>query len=534
MSDNVENTARSAEGDAPKATTISTLGTVIGALGGVAALLAVIVYFIDPGAVSITIVNLAFATVAGVFYAATNRATLARVVSGRSTALIVLELFIAVGVLIAYAAGNFFAARSKIEWDLTRDSLFTLEQQSIQVTSGLSTGVEIVGFYRPIDKQRTRLKDLVELYQKHTDRITLQLLNPESAPPAVLRKYQMTSNSPRIVVAAGDRQTKVRQVSEEDITNALIQVAQQQQRKVYFLQGHGERSITDTNNSRSYSKAAVDLRDEGYAVEPLTLTNQANVPSDASVVIVADSRRPPLPNEVQALLAWLNRGGRVMAMLEPDQTDHGLDQLFRPWGVIIGDDIVIDPKSFFIQASPLAPIVNRYEVHPITEPLKGYKTIFNRMRSVQPRLGLARVRPTTLIQTSSASWAETDYRTDEVPALGEDDLFGPVPVAQAVSMRTVVAPQKINDEARLVVFGDTSFAENLLNDRSAGGELFVNAVNWLAGDEQKIAIRPRRRSADRLPLTEVQHYALVFLSMNVFPLFIFGIGFSVWAIRRRK
>ena len=185
MSSEVESAARSAEGSAPEASIISTVGTVIGALGGVACLLAVIVYFIDPGAVSITVVNLAFATVAGVFYAATNRATLARVVSGRSTALIVLELFIAAGVLIAYAAGNYFAARSKVEWDLTRDSLFTLEQQSIKVSSGLSADVQIVGFYRPIDKQRTRLKALVELYQRHTDRITLQLLNPETAPPAL-------------------------------------------------------------------------------------------------------------------------------------------------------------------------------------------------------------------------------------------------------------------------------------------------------------------------------------------------------------
>ena len=83
MSTEADNAARSAEGDAPEASIISTLGIVVGALGGVATVLAVIVYFIDPGAVSITVVNLAFAVVAGLFYGATNRATLSRVVSGR-------------------------------------------------------------------------------------------------------------------------------------------------------------------------------------------------------------------------------------------------------------------------------------------------------------------------------------------------------------------------------------------------------------------------------------------------------------------
>jgi ABC-type uncharacterized transport system involved in gliding motility auxiliary subunit len=62
----------------------------------------------------------------------------------------------------------------------------------------------------------------------------------------------------------------------------------------------------------------------------------------------------------------------------------------------------------------------------------------------------------------------------------------------------------------------------------------VNAVSWLAGEESRIAIRPKSKGASRIPLTESQQFGIVFFSVNLMPLLIMGIGFSVWAVRRRK
>ena len=65
-------------------------------------------------------------------------------------------------------------------------------------------------------------------------------------------------------------------------------------------------------------------------------------------------------------------------------------------------------------------------------------------------------------------------------------------------------------------------------------DLFLNAAIWLAGDEDRITIRPRPRYGDRLPLTERQQYGIMFFSVNLLPLLIIGLGFSVWAIRQRQ
>jgi ABC-type uncharacterized transport system involved in gliding motility auxiliary subunit len=87
---------------------------------------------------------------------------------------------------------------------------------------------------------------------------------------------------------------------------------------------------------------------------------------------------------------------------------------------------------------------------------------------------------------------------------------------------------------RVVAFGDADFASNRMIALGANRDLFVNAVNWLLGEEDRVTIRPNERKGDRLPLTEMQHYGIMFFSVNLLPLLILGFGFSVWALRRRR
>ena len=103
-----------------------------------------------------------------------------------------------------------------------------------------------------------------------------------------------------------------------------------------------------------------------------------------------------------------------------------------------------------------------------------------------------------------------------------------------MTKKTATAANKRSDQARLVVFGDLHFANNRFMPMGAHRDLFVNAVNWAIGDEDRITIRPKSRTGDRLPITETQQYGIMFFSVNLMPLLIVGLGLSVWAIRRRK
>lgn len=527
---------RSAEGQLEAQSLLSTIGLIAGVLGATAAAFGVAIYAIDPGAASLTLVNMVFAVGGLAFYAVTNWASLTRVASGRSTPLIVLEVILVIGLFAGLIASNYFAAQSKIEWDFTRDGLFTLQPQSKEVAKALTKEIRIIGFFKGVDGRRQQLERLAGLYTKHTDKISVEMVNPDVATPAVVDKYALSARSPRIVVATEDgRHTKIATATEEALTNALISVAQRQARKVYFLSGHGEPSIEDIDNDTGYKKAAQDLIDEGYQVDSVSFVDRENVPKDATVLIVAGARNALFPNEVQTIHEWLKRGGRALFLLEPG-LEPGLESIFRPFGVDVGDDLVVDtnPAAKALGFGADAPVITEFEQHAITEPLKGSAVLLYWVRSVSPRVGVAKVETVTLIQTSPTSWGETTYASGGDVVRDDADVPGPVPVALASTMRTLLHPEKINDDARIVVVGDTSFASNRFTTMSGNGDLFLNTVGWLAGEESRITIRPKSRGASRIPLTEAQQYGIVFFSVNLLPLLIVGIGFSVWAIRRRK
>lgn len=527
---------RSAEGALAKTTLLATIGLISGVLGGTALIFGAVLYAIDPGVVGLTILNAAIGIVGIAFYAATNWRTLTRAFSGRSTSLVVLEAVIVLGVIGLLITANYFAAQSKVEWDLTHDKLFTLQEQSIKVAAGLTKKIKIVGFFRPSDAQRAALRDLVDLYRKESDQISLEFINPDAAPPSLVKEYQMSANSPRIVLVNEAKQlAKVKLPTEEALTNALLKLGERAQRKVYFLSGHGEPSIEDDQSEGGYQRPASALKDEGYAVAALSLLDKDAVPKDASVVVIAAAEKALFPNEVGALKSWLDRGGRLVALLEPG-VESGLGKIFDAYAIEVGDNLVVEPNpaSRAFGFGPDAPVVTKFEQHPITDPLRGSAALFYWVRSVSPRVGATKVRTTTLIQTGPLSWGETRYKEGGDVSRDEDDVPGPVPIAVAATMDTLGVENRASDQARLVVFGDSSFANNRFLSMSGNSDLFINALNWAAGDEDKISLRPKARGASRIPLTESQQYGIMFFSVNLLPLLIVGVGFSIWAVRRRK
>jgi ABC-type uncharacterized transport system involved in gliding motility auxiliary subunit len=86
---------------------------------------------------------------------------------------------------------------------------------------------------------------------------------------------------------------------------------------------------------------------------------------------------------------------------------------------------------------------------------------------------------------------------------------------------------------RLVVFGDSDFATNELLDAYRNRDLFLNSVNWLLGDVEKIAIRPNASRASRFQLTADQFSIIRYLSLFVLPEALAMLGAVSWWMRRR-
>ena len=84
----------------------------------------------------------------------------------------------------------------------------------------------------------------------------------------------------------------------------------------------------------------------------------------------------------------------------------------------------------------------------------------------------------------------------------------------------------------MVGFGDSDFAANNAIGIQGNQDLFLNSVNWLAQQENLIAIRPREAQDRRLTLTADQQQRIMLLTIFVIPGLVLAGGVYTWWKRR--
>jgi ABC-type uncharacterized transport system involved in gliding motility auxiliary subunit len=83
-----------------------------------------------------------------------------------------------------------------------------------------------------------------------------------------------------------------------------------------------------------------------------------------------------------------------------------------------------------------------------------------------------------------------------------------------------------------VVVGSSGWASNRFLDFNGNSDLALNAVNWLASDEDLISIRPKSPEDRRITMTQRQFDFVLATSQFVLPLIVVVAGVGVWWKRR--
>src|SRR5262249_53248269 len=204
-------------------------------------------------------------------------------------------------------------------------------------------------------------------------------------------------------------------------------------------------------------------------------------------------QRPLLQPEIEAIASYLKKAGKAIFMLPPRQGNE-LSPLLAQYGVKLGNDAVVDQVVRLFQGPQLGlnPIVTTYGAHPITKDIKE-RTVFPLTRSVNPGETKPGLTVVSLAKTSTSSWAETDLTTlfdAQSAVLEESDTKGPISIAVAVSADLKQLGMG-EGEARLVVYGTASFADNKNINTLYNRDLFLNSIGWLSSQEELLSIRPR-------------------------------------------
>lgn len=430
------------------------------------------------------------------------------------------------------------STRYHTRWDWTAAQQHSLTGQTEGLIEALDVEVRITALYPAIAAHPA--KDLLQRYEFAAERLgkselfQVEFVDPQGQPGALaaLGVDPARLEGGLLHVAIGDESVEVAELSEEDLTNAIVKLTRREQKKVYFLDGHNERVIEGDNAQEKdgFAFAADALRNENYQVEPLLLAAMGEVPADADVVIAAGPTRPYHEGEHAALRRYLERGGAMLVMLDPRAQTDLYDRLLE-LGVTVGDDVIVDRVQGLF-GRPTTPFAAEYSDHEITRQLSD-ATIFHTARSVRPT-DESDDRFVWLVRTGADSWGETDWdrllESGEVEYHPDVDTAGPVPLAVA---GTVAAAEEGGAPGRLVVMGDSDFATNQLLGEFLNRDFYVNSVNWLLGDVEAISIRPGRPAASRLTLTQAQFQQIRTLALFVIPEAIALLGVFVWWSRRR-
>ena len=473
---------------------------------------------------------------------------------GANTAVLVL---LVIGIL---AFANMIGSRYTQRYDATANKRFSLADLSVSVLSELDQEVHIVGFFRssgPDATNRHLLDDMLNQFQYHSDHITYEFIDPDLE-PSIARQYNISAYG-TVVFESEGKTEHINRYLEESVTNALVKVTREGQKTIYFLEGHGEHNVNLTDQA-GYNRIMQLLENQSYVVRSFSLLSEVEVPTDCNVLVVAGPRTNLVGNEQEAIRNYLDRGGRALFLINPDYPEESADlsALLARWKVRIGDNVVIDESAVgrLPGMNEYMPAVMQYPAHPITRPLGNTVSFFPLVRSIETASASDdTVEIQTIAMTGARSWAETtlpgspDEAMEYVPVLDpETDEPGPVSIAVAITavpralprrdMATLtpqemaMRPEEHELKTRIVVVGNSSFASNAYIMLPGNGDLALNILNWLAQEEDLLAIRPKS-SDTRLVQISLSQMRDIFIFTGILsPIAILIAGIVVWWRRK--
>lgn len=349
---------------------------------------------------------------------------------------------------------------------------------------------------------------------------------------------------------------KARFKGEGILANAVNEVVFVQ-RRVAFLEGHGEWAISGAPAKQSFSVLAEALRSDNFAVKALNLSKEGAVPPETDVVVIGAPSQAIPGSEAEALRAYLQEGGCLVVLLETSPTGEnlatGLEDVFSSYGLKPRRDVVIvsymaDKVFGQVAVQAVAQVVasrEEYGRHPALEALRssGLMTMFATASPVfREEKNPEGVTVEDLLYAPREVQGQRPFGAIVRPGRGRVLRPEPGDITDRRFPLAATAERKVGGSdkggGRIVLFGDADFVSDLrLDTRSpavvpANRTLFLNAVSW-AVRRDVIAIDPKTVETEFVTLRPIDRSLAFWVTVVALPLLSLGVAVGVWWSRRR-
>jgi ABC-type uncharacterized transport system involved in gliding motility auxiliary subunit len=442
----------------------------------------------------------------------------------RKAAVHLINVALVAGIL---GLANYLGNKNYREFDITQQKRNSLTEQTKKILEQVK-GPLTLSVYSKREEWGAILA-MLKLYESQNRHIKLNAVDTDLRPDLV--KLKNIDANGTVVIDYLGKETKFVISDELSVTNALLKALNARETVIYLTSGHNE--LACENKAEEGVSALCDLmKSQNYQVKSIDLSQTKDVPKDASAVLVFGPHAQFFPSELEQLERYLKRGGNMFVSLSPQfvpKLYDGLLKLAAPYGMKLGEDIVVDRLSTVQGAEATIPIVSQYNQHHAITAGFEQRTVFPLSASVRKIPGNDSVELLASTSSFPGSWAESDLKA---VAAGKADFKEGVDVKGPVGLIGVGETVDSTNPSRFVLLGSTSFLLNGYQAQSGNATLFLNTVSWLVNDEGIISFN--RPGLEENPvILSAQHLHMIFvISILLVPIVFFGTGIFVYRRRR--
>ena len=436
--------------------------------------------------------------------------------------------------------------------DLTTDKIYSISEQTETKLANLDKDVtiELINL-----SDYVYLLDFTNKYTQLNSHITIERIDDLSKRADIMNEYSLESTDSLLIIKSGDKErllstydlytydyTTYEQIdiTEEAITNAIIEVTIEDKPNIYFLEGHNYYDMS------YFQLLKDDITSESNNVSNLNLLTAGNVPEDCDCLVITTLKEDITEMERDSLINYSNNGGKILLLA--DANILGVDtpnfnQILDLYGFSISKGMLLEQdQNQMIYGSPEF-IISQIDTSIFNKNSKMNMNICvidsGRIEfKDEDTLNNLGVTYSTLAKTSDSAFLRTNLNISSMSKTNQD-------IDAAESIIGALVTRTLEDEktAEMIVYSNAVFATNQqisMNNTYAmyanrlcnNDDVAINSVSYLTQRTDTITIR---KDADSVSytVTEAQHniiMAIIFL----LPAAIIIIGIIVWQVRRRK
>lgn len=232
--------------------------------------------------------------------------------------------------------------------------------------------------------------------------------------------------------------------------------------RLLFDQGHRQVFVIDQAGPLQLGKLARVMDAEGWVIGVSTGELTAELLQETDALIISGAFRPLSDGEIEAIIGFLQKGGRLAVMLHIYQP---LVPLLERLGVAAGDQVINEEQNRFDDKSTDFH-VSDFKSHPLTREVKQF--------SLYGGWPLKALKPTAeeIVHCSPQAWL--DVNRDQQRS--EGDLISPF---------AVLVSGNFGQGAFAVFADDAIFQNQFLNDGNL--DLARNLARWLKSGNADLA-----------------------------------------------